>query len=110
MAEQTQELEDDVAEMVCHIALDHVQDLGTSEPIKQQLREALNKLIDERLGALAGKGVATPPRWRKGQKLVRRGDLWLGIVTPSDRNVYVVTRDSWADSSSWVEPIETAKI
>jgi hypothetical protein len=108
MSDETQEIEDDPAELVELIAMEWMQDLAVSEPTKQQFRDALAKFVDERIAAV---GVnATPPKWRKGTKLIKRGKLWLDIVTPADRDVYVVTRDSWADSPTWVEPLETAKI
>jgi hypothetical protein len=57
MAKSTEELETDVARLICLIARDEAQSTvmlngdGTSEAGLQQLRDALNKLIDERVAA-----------------------------------------------------------
>jgi putative intracellular protease/amidase len=110
---KTEELEDDVAELVCHLAHEVSSDnliMGrpVTEAAKQQFRDALNRLIDERI---AERMVwHTPPKWRKGQQVIKVGNRWSAMVAPADRNVYVVTRDSWAESPTWVEPRETAKI
>jgi hypothetical protein len=110
---KTEEPEDDVARLVCHLAEWTAQSSimfneGVSEADLQQFRDALNKVIDERI--MASSLAVTPPKWRKGQQVIKVGKHWTGAVAPADRNVYVVTRDSWADSPTWVEPRETAKI
>lgn len=53
--DKPQELEDDVAELVCHLAGELIQDAvfcdgpGPTEAAKQQFRDALNKLIAEQV-------------------------------------------------------------
>lgn len=69
MAAET-EIEDDVAEMVCHLASEVIQsDIylynGPSEVIKQQFRDALIKLIDERISM---SGRTRPRRLRRNPK------------------------------------------
>lgn len=48
---ETVELEDDPAEMVCHLAADILDSGGQSphEEIKQQFRDALAKFVDARI-------------------------------------------------------------
>ena len=55
--DEPRELETDVAEMVCHLADGQIDSVvmctgGNTEAIKQQFRDALNKLIDERFEVL----------------------------------------------------------
>lgn len=115
MSTETEEIETDVARLVCLLANEMIQNSvfcadGPSEGGLQQFRDALNKLIDERIDAVRLAVAGTPPKWRKGQQVIRVGKLWTTLVAPADRNVYVVTRDSWADSPTWVEPRDEAKI
>lgn len=54
------ELEDDIAELVCALAWGEVEDVvfcraGNTEAAKQQLRDALTKLIDDRVAAALAK-------------------------------------------------------
>ena len=48
---EKRDIEDDPAEMVCDLAMDAVENGGSSEAAKQQFRDALAKFIDARIYA-----------------------------------------------------------